>query len=109
MIVSSVDLHEAHLLVSATGRADDCASLVFDVCLCAEGRDSNLYTTTVALVPTIEGRFRTDWRAMCKLPTTLSLALLTSTMGLVMQPWEFWGWSSSEMTRHGSGTRSGIE
>lgn len=37
LIVSSLDLHEAQLLVSATGQVEDCASLVFDVCLCAEG------------------------------------------------------------------------
>lgn len=81
MIVSSLDLHEAQLLVSATGRVEDCASLVFDVCLCAEGRVSNLYTTTVALVPRIEGRFGTDWRAMRKLPTSLSIALLNLYSG----------------------------
>lgn len=51
LIASSLDLCEAHLLVSVTDWTEDCASLVFDLCLCAEGRGSSFYRTTVALVP----------------------------------------------------------
>lgn len=105
MIVSSLDLHEAYLLVSATGRAEDCASLVFDLCLCTEGRDSSFYRTTVALVPDIKGRFGTDWVALGKLPNHPLAHVYDgaghATLGILGL--------SSEMTRHSSGMRSGIE
>lgn len=61
LIVSSLDLLEACLSVSATGWAEGCASLVFDLCLCAEGRGSSFHRTTVALVPGVKARFRADW------------------------------------------------
>lgn len=68
LIASSSDLCEAHLLVSVTGWPKGCASLVFDLCLCAEGRGSSFYRTTVALVPGVKAKFRTDWVALGKLP-----------------------------------------
>lgn len=49
LIVSSSDLHEARLLVSVTGSGAGDAPLVFDLGLCAKGRDSTFYRTTVAV------------------------------------------------------------
>lgn len=70
-----LDLHEAHLLVSATGWAEDGASSVFDLCLCAEGRGSTFYSTPVALVLEVKARFGADWVALGKLPSHLEPCL----------------------------------
>lgn len=67
LIVSSLDLQKVHFLVSATGWAEDCASLVFDLCLCAEGRGCSFYTT-FALVPEGKVRCGSDGVALDKLP-----------------------------------------
>lgn len=77
LIVSSLDLQKVHFLVSATGWAEDCASLVFDLCLCAEGRGCSFYTT-FALVPEGKVRCGSDWVALDKLPNHPEL-------------WDFWG------------------
>lgn len=42
LIVSSLDLHEAHLSVAVTGWAEGCASLVFDLCVCATSTEQLL-------------------------------------------------------------------
>lgn len=67
LMISSLDLCEVHLLVSATGWAVSCASLVFDLCLCAEEKGSSFYRTTVAWVPGVKARFRAAWMALGKL------------------------------------------
>lgn len=107
LIVSSLDLHEARLLVSVTGSGEDGAPLVFDLGLCAKGRDSTFYRTTVAVVPGVKVKFRTVEAALGS-PTALSLSLLISTMGMIIQPWNL-GEGSNETTRHSSGMRSGIQ
>lgn len=69
LIVSSLDLCEVHLSVSATGCAGGCASLVFDLCLCARSGAgaSRFYRTTVSLVPGVKAKFRTGWVDLGKL------------------------------------------
>lgn len=91
LIVSSLDLREAHLSVSVTGWAEGCASLVFDLCVCAEGRGSNFYRTTVAFIRGVRARFITDCVTWGKFPNHPEHHLAHLYNGLVMQPWDLGG------------------
>lgn len=95
LIVSSLDLHEAPVSVSVTGLAEGCASLVFDLYLCAEGRGGNFYRTTVPFMFGIKSRSTTDCVALGNLPTRSEPCLAHLQNGsLVMQPWDVWEGSS---------------
>lgn len=91
LIVSFSDLREAPLPVSVTGWAEGCASLVFDLCVCAEGRGSNVYRTTVAFIRGVKAKFITDCVTWSKSPNLPEHHLARLYKGLAMQPWDLGG------------------
>lgn len=62
LIVSSSDLREVQHSVSTTGCAGGCASLVFDLCLCAGGsRGKQLLQNDCCFGTRSQGQGQTGW------------------------------------------------